>query len=54
MPRAVAQPYRRTLGIAVLTLDEPWARRQLKICVRSMAALPVAAQLLVEHLRQPE
>lgn len=54
MPRAVAQPYRRTLGIAVLTLDEPWARRQLKICVRSMAALPVAAQLLVEHLRQPD
>jgi DNA-binding transcriptional LysR family regulator len=53
MPRAVAQPYRRTLGIAVLTLDEPWAMRQLKICVRSMAALPVAAQLLVEHLRQP-
>jgi DNA-binding transcriptional LysR family regulator len=54
MPRAVAEPYRRTLGIAVLTLDEPWARRQLKICVRSLAALPVAAQLLVAHLRQPE
>jgi DNA-binding transcriptional LysR family regulator len=53
MPRAVAEPYRRTLGIAVLTLDEPWARRQLKICVRSLAALPVAAQLLVAHLRQP-
>ena len=51
MPRAVAEPYRRTLGIAVLSLEEPWARRQLKICVRSMAALPVAAQLLVAHLR---
>ncbi len=54
MPRAVAEPYRRTLGIAVLSLDEPWARRQLKICVRSLAALPVAAQLLVAHLRQAE
>lgn len=54
MPRAVAEPYRRTLGIAMLTLDEPWARRQLKICVRSLAALPVAAQLLVAHLRQPD
>jgi DNA-binding transcriptional LysR family regulator len=54
MPRAVAQPYRRTLGIAVVSLDEPWARRQLKICVRSLAALPVAARLLVDHLRQSD
>jgi DNA-binding transcriptional LysR family regulator len=54
MPRAVAQPYKRTLGIAVVGLQEPWAKRQLKICVRSLAALPVAARLLVEHLRQPE
>jgi DNA-binding transcriptional LysR family regulator len=54
MPRAVAQPYRRTLGIAVVGLQEPWAKRQLKICVRSLEALPVAARLLVEHLRQPE
>lgn len=54
MPRAVAQPYRRTLGIAVVSLREPWTRRQLKICVRSLATLPVAARLLVDHLRQFE
>jgi molybdate transport repressor ModE-like protein len=54
MPRTVAQPYRRTLGIAVITLSEAWAQRQLKIGVRSLAGLPVAARLLVEHLRQPD
>jgi DNA-binding transcriptional LysR family regulator len=52
MPRAVAQRYMKTLGIRVITLAEPWAKRELKICIRSMAALPVAARLLVEHLTQ--
>jgi DNA-binding transcriptional LysR family regulator len=54
MPRAVAQRYMKTLGIRVITLDEAWARRELKICIRSMAALPVAAQLLVEHLTRAD
>jgi DNA-binding transcriptional LysR family regulator len=52
MPRAVAEPYTRTLGIRIVTLNENWAARELKICVRSFAALPVAAQMLVRHLQQ--
>jgi DNA-binding transcriptional LysR family regulator len=52
LPRAVAQPYIKTLGVRAIALDEGWARRELKICVRSFASLPVAAQLLVNHLRQ--
>lgn len=52
LPRAVAQRYTKALGIRLITLDEHWARRELKICVRSFAALPVAAQLLVNHLKQ--
>jgi DNA-binding transcriptional LysR family regulator len=51
LPRAVAQRYTKALGIRLITLDEHWARRELKICVRSFAALPVAAQLLVNHLK---
>ncbi|MGN6389191.1 MAG: LysR substrate-binding domain-containing protein [Burkholderiaceae bacterium] len=50
MPRAAAQPYVKTLGIQVIRLAEPWAKRELKICVRSLDALPVAARLLVQHL----
>lgn len=50
LPRAVAQRWVKALGIRIVALNEEWARRELKICVRSFAALPVAAQLLVKHL----
>lgn len=52
LPQAVAERYTNVLGIRAIALDEDWARRELRICVRSFAALPVAAQLLVNHLRQ--
>lgn len=51
LPEAVARRYLGTLDIAQLRLDEPWAERELKLCVRSYAALPVAARLLLDHLR---
>lgn len=51
MPRAVAARYARTDGLRVVTLDEPWARRDYVIVVRSLASLPPAARLFVEHLR---
>ena len=40
------------MNIACVTLDEPWAVRQLVICVRELAALPSGARWLVEHLKQ--
>lgn len=52
LPRAVAQPYIKTLGIRMIPLADEWARRELKVCVRSFDALPVAAQLLLRHLTQ--
>lgn len=52
LPREVAKRFAKGVGIRVVALAEPWARRQLKICVRSFDALPVAAQLLVNHLKQ--
>jgi hypothetical protein len=32
-------------------LTDTWAPRRLTVCVRSFAALPLAGQRLVEHLR---
>jgi DNA-binding transcriptional LysR family regulator len=52
LPRAVAERYAKVLDVRAIALNEDWARRELKICVRSFAALPVAAQLLVNHLKQ--
>ncbi|PKO81941.1 MAG: LysR family transcriptional regulator [Betaproteobacteria bacterium HGW-Betaproteobacteria-13] len=54
LPEAVARRYLGTLEIAQLRLDEPWAERELKLCVRSRAALPVAARLLLDHLRHDD
>ncbi len=51
MPRGSAALYRGTLAIRTITLAEPWAQRQLVLCVRSMDALSSVARLLVEHLR---
>jgi len=51
MPRASAALYRGTLKIRTVTLAEPWARRELALCVRSMESLSSVARLLVEHLR---
>jgi DNA-binding transcriptional LysR family regulator len=52
VPKGAARPYIKGLRIRSITLDEPWAERELKICVRSFEALPAAARLLVEHLRK--
>lgn len=51
VPKGAAKPYFKGLRIRSITLDEPWANRELKLCVRSLEALPAAARLLVEHLR---
>lgn len=52
LPEAVARRYVDTLAIALVRLEEPWAERALRLCVRSYAALPVAARMLVDHLRR--
>lgn len=50
VPEAAARRCRRSMRIAVLALDEPWAVRKLVLCVRDMGALAVPARRLVEHL----
>ena len=51
LPRAAAQPYVDDGRIRAIRLDEAWAVRELRLCVAPSAPLPVAARLLVEHLR---
>jgi DNA-binding transcriptional LysR family regulator len=51
VPETTARRAARTLAIAVVALSDPWAPRELTICVRNLAALPPYARQLVEHLR---
>jgi hypothetical protein len=39
------------MAIAVVPLTDAWAERELTICTRSLAALPIYARQLVQHLR---
>lgn len=50
LPKISAQTY-SALAIKKIALDEPWAHRQLDICVRSYEALSVAAKLLFNHFQ---
>lgn len=52
LPEGVARTYTKTLRLRTITLNESWTKRELKICVRSFDALPVAAKLLVNHLKR--
>ena len=52
VPEAAVKRCRRTMGIVVLGLAEPWARRRLMICVRATGRLPVPAARLLQHLLQ--
>lgn len=50
LPEAVARRYVGILDLALLALDEPWSAREIMLCVRAQAALPVAARKLFEYL----
>ncbi|HPX60809.1 MAG TPA: LysR family transcriptional regulator [Deltaproteobacteria bacterium] len=51
VPKGAAKPYFKGLRLHPIDLNEPWARRELKICVRTFNTLPVAAQMFVRHLQ---
>ena len=42
------------MAIKAVDLTDPWALRDLSICVRDFAALPPYARQLVEHMRAGE
>ncbi|WCM91741.1 LysR family transcriptional regulator [Acidovorax sp. NCPPB 2350] len=51
LPRGSARLYQGSLPLRTVALAEPWARRRLALCVRSVEALSSVARLLVDHLR---
>ncbi len=51
VPETTARRVARTMAIAVVPLTDPWAVRELTICIRSLNELPPYARQLVEHLR---
>ncbi len=51
IPRIAAQRHARALKVKSIPLTDTWANRHMLICFREFEALPVLAQLLVEHLR---
>lgn len=50
VPESVAKRHGKTLKIRLIRLNDPWAERKLKICVRSMKDLPPLARALVDRL----
>lgn len=51
VPETTARRAMRTMDIRCVQLTDPWAVRDLRLCVRDLAALPRFARLLVDHLR---
>ena len=51
VPETTARRVSKTMAITAVALSDPWAVRDLTICVRSREELPAFARQLVEHLR---
>ncbi|MBE7245417.1 MAG: LysR family transcriptional regulator [Actinomycetospora chiangmaiensis] len=51
LPESTALRAARTLGIAIVPLSDPWARRDLTLCLRELAALPPFVRDFIEVLR---
>src|ERR1700741_2424458 len=51
VPETTAGRGAKTMAIKPVTLSDPWAVRDLTICVKSRDELPVYGRQLVEHLR---
>jgi len=50
LPRAIAAPHAAADGLAVIPLEEDWARRSFLLGVRERQALPAAAAAFVDRL----
>ena len=51
VPETTARRVSASMGIATVALSDPWAARELKICIRNLKELPPYARQLVAHLR---
>jgi DNA-binding transcriptional LysR family regulator len=53
VPETTAERAARTMAITIVDLKDPWALRDLTICIRGLDELSASARQLVEHLRAP-
>lgn len=53
VPETTVRWAARNMAIKAIDLTDSWARRELTICVRDLAALAPYARQLVEHMRKP-
>ena len=51
VPETTARRVAKTMAIKAVALADPWALRDLTICVKNHEELPIYARQLVEHLR---
>jgi DNA-binding transcriptional LysR family regulator len=51
VPETTVKRTGRSMAIEAVRLTDPWALRELHICVRDVGALPPYARQLVDHLR---
>ncbi len=52
VPETTARRAARTMAISAVELEDPWAARDLTLCIRALKDLPPSARQLVEHLRK--
>ena len=50
LPEAAAQRHSGTLPVAIVALDDSWATRELRLCVRSLEGLSAQGRQLVAYL----
>lgn len=50
VPASAAERYRQQMDIRLVELQDPWARRQMHVCMRSLELLPSFARELVDLL----
>ncbi len=51
IPESAALRYRASTDIQSVALEDSWAVRELRICIRPIESLPPAARRLAEHLK---
>lgn len=51
LPDSSARRHQRTMGLAVIELDEPWRVRERSILVRDLEALPKVIRALIELMQ---
>jgi DNA-binding transcriptional LysR family regulator len=52
VPETTVQRIARNMAISAVRLTDPWALRELTICVRDIETMPPYARQLVDHLRE--